>query len=137
MKNLSNTQQLQTYFREQRDIQNFPDNFRLRIHRALSWLEKAEALEMPQESDMKFISLWIAFNAAYAREFENHIGKDRAIFNEFLVRICTFDKERVIYNLVWKKFSDSIRLLLDNKYIFQSFWDFHNGKISEKEYIVA
>ncbi len=137
MNNLSNTQQLQTYFREQRDIQNFPDNFRLRIHRALSWLEKAEALEMPQESDMKFISLWIAFNAAYAREFENHIGKDRAIFNEFLARICTFDKERVIYNLVWKKFSDSIRLLLDNKYIFQSFWDFHNGKISEKEYILT
>lgn len=38
MNNLSNTEQLQTHFREQRDIQNFPDNFRLRIHRTLSWL---------------------------------------------------------------------------------------------------
>ena len=25
-------------------------------------------------------------------------------------------------------------MLLDNKYIFQPFWDFHNGKISETEW---
>ena len=51
----STSQQLQTYFREQRDIQNFPDNFRLRIHRALSWLEKAEALEMPLDTLTKLL----------------------------------------------------------------------------------
>ncbi|MDD6911181.1 HEPN domain-containing protein [Actinobacillus minor] len=137
MNNLSNTEQLRTYFREQRDIQNFPDNFRLRIHRALSWLGNAENLKKPEELDMKFISLWISFNAAYARDFENHLGKDRATFNEFLLRICAFDKNKVIYNLVWKKFSQSIRLLLDNKYVFQPFWDFHNDKISEKDYLIA
>ena len=133
MNNLSNTEQLRTYFREHRDIQNFPDNFRLRIHRALSWLGKAEKLDISKELDMKFISLWISFNAAYARELEDNTGKDRATFNEFLLRICAFDKEQVIYNLVWKKFSQSIRLLLDNKYVFQPFWDFHNDKISEKK----
>lgn len=126
--------QLQTYFREHRDLQNYPENFRLRIHRALSWLKKAENSE---DLDTKFISLWISFNAAYAREFENHIGKDRATFNEFLLRICAFDKDKIIYNLVWQKFSQSIRLLLDNKYVFQPFWDFHNGKISEKAYLTA
>ena len=137
MNNLSNTEQLRTYFREHRDIQNFPDNFRLRIHRALSWLGKAEKLDISKELDMKFICLWIAFNAAYARELEDNTGKDRATFNEFLLRICAFDEEKVIYNLVWKKFSQSIRLLLDNKYVFQPFWDFHNDKISEKDYLMA
>lgn len=59
--------QLQTYFREHRDLQNYPENFRLRIHRALSWLKKAENSE---DLDTKFISLWISFNAAYAENLK-------------------------------------------------------------------
>lgn len=121
---------LNQQYKENRD--NYHDNFRLRIHRALSWLSKAEE---ESDLDMKFISLWIAFNAAYAREIEN--VTDRAIGNEFLMRICSLDEEQQIYDLVWKKFSNSIRLLLDNQFVFQPFWDFHNGKISEKEYKLA
>lgn len=44
-----------------------PAALALRIHRALSWLYRAEQAE---DADGKFIFLWIAFNAAYAQEFD-------------------------------------------------------------------
>lgn len=118
-------------FKQLRETEVLSDNFALRIHRSLSWLKKAESAE---DLDTKFIALWIAFNAAYAREIDEHLG-ERVSFNEFLLRICAFDEDKAIYNLVWQKFSQSIRLLLDNKFVFQPFWDFHNQKITERQYL--
>jgi hypothetical protein len=40
---------------------------RVRLHRAISWLKRAE--QEAGDSDAQFIFLWIAFNAAYAKEF--------------------------------------------------------------------
>ena len=40
-----------------------PTSLTLRVHRAMSWLNRAEQAE---DVDGKFIFLWIAFNAAYA-----------------------------------------------------------------------
>lgn len=54
---------LTIYYKESRDT--FNDNFRLKMHRTLSWLKKANEEE---NLDFKFIALWIAFNAAYADE---------------------------------------------------------------------
>jgi hypothetical protein len=42
-------------------------NLALRVHRALSWLNRAEQADDP---DGRFIFLWIAFNAAYATEID-------------------------------------------------------------------
>jgi hypothetical protein len=42
--------------------------------------------------------------------------------------LCDLDADKDIYNLVWKQFAQGIRQLLDNKYVFQPFWDFHNGE---------
>ncbi|MFZ7229914.1 hypothetical protein [Avibacterium avium] len=131
MINLSN---LTTYFKQTRDSQNYSDNFKLRIHRALSWLKQAEETA---DLDTKFIFLWIAFNSAYAKEIKNLENKERANLNEFLLRICALDEDQQIYDLVWKNFSQSIRLLTDNKFIFQPFWHFHNGNITEKDYRIA
>lgn len=123
--------QLNEYYKQNRD--NFSDNFRLKIHRAISWLNKAE---QEDDLDMKFVSLWISFNAAYAKDLKQQMG-DRVSFNKFLLEICKLDKSKKIYNLAWKTFSKPILLLLDNQFIFQPFWDFHNGKISETAYIKA
>ena len=38
----------------------YPPDLNLRIHRALSWLKRAE---MAEDDDGRFIFLWIAFNA--------------------------------------------------------------------------
>jgi hypothetical protein len=67
-------------------------NLSLRVHRALSWLDRAE----PAAGDL--------------------------------------DAGRRIEALVWDEFTGSIRLLLDNKYVFQDFWAFHNGKLEEAEW---
>ena len=43
----------------------------LRVHRALSWLRRAEAEE--EDQDVRFILLWIGFNAAYAGDVEGRL----------------------------------------------------------------
>ena len=46
----------------------FPETMSLRVHRAISWIGRAEACG--DDNDARFIFLWIAFNAAYADEIE-------------------------------------------------------------------
>lgn len=110
----------------------FPGNLNLRIHRALSWIKRAE---MAEDEDGQFIFLWIAFNAAYATEIdEGQRLSEQATFRAFLEKICILDKLKRIDGLVWQEFSGSIRILLDTPFVFQSFWDFHSGKIKEAEW---
>ncbi len=108
-----------------------PDTVRLRVHRALSWLEQAE---QTTDLDTRFIFLWIAFNAIYAKDFSGVRGADKGLFIEFLHRISQLDGEQRLYDLVWQTYSGSIRILLDNRYTFQPFWDYHNGVISEVDW---
>ena len=121
----------------QRQVRNdLPPNLSLRIHRALSWLEAAE--QQVGNPDARFIFLWIAFNAAYANEIEDRqaFGEKRVLLN-FLDILLRADAQNWIDHIVWNEFPRSIRLLLSNKYVFQKFWDYHNGKISEQEWLVA
>jgi Apea-like HEPN len=104
----------------------FHENLGLRIHRALSWLRRAELAE--GDPDARFIFLWIAFNAAYAEDVPDGTNvSERSVFDGFFVRILGFDNEQKIYNAIWKRFTGPIRLLLDNRYVFQPFWNHHNG----------
>lgn len=105
----------------------FPESLSLRVHRAISWLKKAETTE---DQDMQFIALWIAFNASYAKEVNYQTG-DKFTFRQFFFEILKLDSEQRIYQMVWQKFSNTLRLLLGNKYIFQPYWDYHNGLISK------
>lgn len=102
----------------------------LRLHRALSWLKKAE--ETSEDLDIQFITLWITFNAIYAKEFATERTVDRIGFIEFINDICRLDTDKKIYKIIWQHFPQNIRVMLDNQYIFQPFWYYQNGKISEK-----
>jgi hypothetical protein len=107
-----------------------PPNLALRVHRALSWLNRAE--QLGEDRDGHFIFLWIAFNAAYATDLdEKYRASERTVFREFLQKLITLDGRNTIQQLVWEQFSGSIRLLLDNKFIYQDFWNFRNGKLTE------
>ncbi|WP_332726495.1 hypothetical protein [Pseudomonas sp. ESBL9] len=120
-------QSLKTRHRNERDAHH--PNLALRVHRALSWLNRAEQAE---DVDGRFIFLWIAFNAAYATDIdEYHRLSEQEAFKGFLQKLCLLDTEHLIEKLVWSQFPGSIRALLDNPYVFQSFWDFQNGKITE------
>ncbi|MDM5135022.1 HEPN domain-containing protein [Aeromonas salmonicida] len=125
-----NFEQLKKLHREIRD--HSPANLRLRVHRALSWLQRAE---MAEDEDGRFIFLWIAFNAAYATEIDEHRRlSEQETFKSFLEKLCELDEHRQIEQLVWQEFSGSIRILLDTPVVLQSFWDFHSGRISETQW---
>ncbi len=119
--------------RQQKEESGYSHSIALRIHRALSWLQRSE--QCVDDNDARFIFLWISFNAAYA----NNIGDDeqlteQKIFSKFIGQLVHFDKDRLLYNVLWSEFSGSIRVLLKNKYVFGPFWDYQNGKISEEEW---
>ena len=123
--------ELKSRHREIRD--SLPQNLSLRIHRALSWLNCAEQKE---DDDSKFIFLWISFNAAYAHEIENRWEfNERKILSNFLKILIDADEDKALYKLVWDEFSNSIRLLINNQYVYQQFWDLQNEKISEAEWL--
>ena len=104
----------------------FHPHLGLRVHRSLSWLNRAE--KDRDDSDSAFIFLWIAFNAAYAEDIPQiHTSSERGMFGEFLERILSFDSEGMIYKAIWQKFSGPVRLIMNNPYIYQPFWHHHNG----------
>jgi len=109
-----------------------PASLTLRIHRALSWLHRAEQAD---DTDGKFIFLWIAFNAAYAQELDDRDHPcDKSTFTAFLQKLCDLDTSKRIDDLIWKEFSGSIRALLDNPYVFHPFWEFHRGHMNESQW---
>ncbi|MCL7744271.1 hypothetical protein LV476_04805 [Guyparkeria hydrothermalis] len=117
--------ELKTRQRAERDA--YGENLGLRVHRALSWLQRAELADDP---DGQFIFLWVAFNAAYANEIDGEAGRtQQKAFGEFLRKLQGLDDKGLLDRLVWQEFPKSIRLLLDNRYVFASFWDWQKGKI--------
>tara|TARA_B100000749_G_C18445824_1_gene474229 strand:- start:3032 stop:3730 length:699 start_codon:yes stop_codon:yes gene_type:complete len=104
----------------------------LRVHRALSWLRRAEAEE--DDLDVRFILLWIGFNAAYAGDLdraldgEGKAGSERERFDKFFATLVEMDRYNRIYNAIWERFSQEIRLLLDNKFVFAPFWRHQAGE---------
>ena len=118
--------------RQRRERHGYPDNLSLRVHRALSWLDRAERDDDP---DSRFIFLWIAFNAAYATEIDDRVHlNEQATFNAFLEKLCELDGEKRLDELVWEAYPNAIRVLLDNPYVFSCFWDHQKGVLTEAQW---
>src|SRR5262245_57381047 len=101
----------------------FPENFGLRVHRSISWIGRAEA--EANDPAAAFLFLWIAFNAAYADERD--VRGEREAFAWFFGMLSRLDANRRIYDAVWTRFPGSIRLFLENRYVFGPFWSHQNG----------
>ncbi len=118
--------------RQRAEREGHSDGLALRSHRALSWLHRAEQCE---DVDGKFIFLWIAFNAAYANEFvDGERAHEKRRFALFLEKLVELDADDALYQLIWAEFSGSIRVLLDNQFVFEPFWEFQRGNISEESW---
>lgn len=104
--------------REIRDAQ--PEALRLRLHRAISWLMRAD--HEAEDADARFIFQWIALNAAYAREFtRDESERDRA--RAFVEGLVALDRdEKRLHRALFQQFSGPIRTLVDNKFTFEPFW---------------
>lgn len=116
--------------------EGLPQDLNLRVHRALSWLDRAEQLAEAGDPDGQVIFLWIAFNAAYARDMDQQVMlSEQEAFRTFTQAILSLDAaNRRLENLVWKEFPGSIRMLLDNPYVFPRFWDYHRGEVTHEVY---
>lgn len=125
---------LKARHRAERD--NYTSNaLSLRLHRALSWLNKAEEVD---DDDSKFIFLWIAFNSAYAQESgQKHYDTERDRYIAFIERLVSLDSDKKLYNLVWSKYSSNIRSILNNQFILADYWKFQSGDIQENEWFEA
>jgi hypothetical protein len=96
-----------------------PESSRIRIHRAISWLARAEA--EAGDPDAQFVFLWIAFNAAYARE----LGLEKSARDEleaFFAQLLAMDTDKRLAKLLFEQFSGPIRTLIQNKFVFEPFW---------------
>ncbi len=112
---------------KQRTIRDgFPETMGLRIHRSISWIGRAEAYG--DDDDARFIFLWIAFNAAYADEGGvpgDPAGRTHRL-RRFLWAPVALDQKRRIYGAIWQRFSGPVQLLMDNRHVFNPFWQHHN-----------
>lgn len=114
--------------RHRNEREDFHENLSLRVHRALSWLQRAEESE---DADAQFIFLWIAFNAAYATDISKG-SPERDTFLQFLKKLDALDDTRLLESITWNEFSGSIRVLLNNRYVFPAFWDYQKGYLAEQ-----
>lgn len=96
-----------------------PQSSSIRVHRAISWLARAEA--ETDDHDARFIFLWIALNAAYAREF-GFEQAERDQLREFIRELLAHDEQSQLHSILFEQFTGSIRTLIDNKFVFEPFW---------------
>jgi hypothetical protein len=123
-------ERLKTKHREVRD--QHPRSLAVRVHRALSWLNKAEQSD---DLDSQFIFYWIAFNAAYAQHIDRSIlMTERGKFQQFLSKIVSLDDENQLAEFVWQEYTNTIRVVLNNEFIFESYWDAQTGAITQDEW---
>ncbi len=117
----------------------FSESLRLCIHRSLSWLKKAATLNT--DPDLQFITSWIAFNALYGRQMNQSTddkplelqGRERLGFKRFLIKLCGQDDAYIIYDTLWIGYAQSIRTLLNNRYTYQTYWNYLRGQVSADE----
>ena len=95
------------------------DALATRLHRAISWLQRAEADE--RDEDTRYIHYWIALNAVYASDFDFE-DSERNRAARFLARVVDADTKGSLHALLFRQFSGPIRTLIDNPFVFAPFW---------------
>ena len=113
--------------KQRRLRERFAEIFGVRVHRAISWILRAE--KETNDPDAKFIFLWIAFNSAYStyETPKDLFDSERGKLQKFLKMIAEADSEHGLYNIIWENFPAQIRNLLNNRHVFAPFWHYQNG----------
>lgn len=96
-----------------------PEGLRVRIHRAISWLARAE--RETDDPDAAIIFLWIALNAAYAHEF-GFEERELVQIRRFIAVLVEHDLEQRLHAVLFRQFSGPIRTLIDNRFVYEPFW---------------
>jgi hypothetical protein len=103
------------------------DSHAIRLHRSISWLRAAE--EQEKIPDLRLICLWVSMNSLYAMDEDQFKRmQERERFADFVGRLVTCDHESRLYSILWNKFSGSVRMLIESKYVYGPFWDSLRGE---------
>ena len=93
--------------------------FSIRMWRGISWLERSESIE---DTDSRFIALWIAFNAIYGYAKEDGLSaRDRETWQAFVTRIIQADKTDQLGEILQRN-QLAVLHLIENRYLFRFFW---------------
>ncbi len=116
--------------RKLKTASELPEELNIRLHRSISWLACAE--KYAEDIDLYFLNQWIAFNACYALDMHVQEQKtEREKFRLFIQNLIKHDGEQRIFNILWEKFSGPVRILIQNKFIFRTFWDHKRGEVAD------
>jgi hypothetical protein len=119
-----NFEELKALHRERRD--HFEEGFSTRVHRALSWLQRAE--KETEDDDASFIFLWIAFNASYTSETHAKEGViDKNLMTNYFRKLVNHGKHD-ISKLLNNGNRTLILEILENEYIIKPFWNDEKGQ---------
>jgi len=113
-------------------------NFQIRVHRSLSWLERALGSDAEQEPDGRLLFGWIAFNALYGRwdEDTGFAAKDRDSWQTFLQGVLKADNNGLIGRRL-VELRQPVLDLLDNKFLDPQFWRNPSVKANRKAFFTA
>ena len=101
----------------------------LRTHRAISWLQAAYEQGV-DDPDVAFILRWIAFNAAYAKDFSKELA-EKEFRNYFSELLRLDDRDGTIRYAIQKHFSGVVGKFLENRYVFKVYWDHQKGEVGD------
>lgn len=98
-------------------------NYQIRVHRALSWWERAGELDAEELPEARLIFNWIAFNSLYGSwdgEGGAPVG-DRASWGAFLSRILRWGRQGLLASRL-QELRDPVLKLFENRFLDQQFW---------------
>lgn len=99
--------------------------YRDRLHRAESWITRAENLKEQEWDDYHgpFIAYWIAFNALYGRHHETRGKKEIEDLNWFLSRICELDQADSSLSERLRHLKSKTDRLIKDKFLSRPYWE--------------
>ena len=103
--------ELKKYFDSKSSNMSF--DFKLRIHRAISW---GQASQNEDRADEKIIKLWIAFNALYGSGFTEF-----SEVKSFLESVTSVDKEKLLKNALIEK-SNTMKNFISIHELYDAYW---------------
>ena len=120
-----------------REASRTAGDLRLRVRRALSWLERAEQAYRDDDTDTAFILHWIAFNAVYGQagtaDDDYQPRQERANQHAYLGKIARlYPSLRAAFDS--QQLPDAVYALLASKYVYEPFWRSQAGASRYREW---
>lgn len=95
----------------------------IRVHRAFSWLDRAEQLD-DQQHDDRLVFQWIALNSLFGRwnQEQREPSPDRQALYQFLDSMLSLDSDGMLGNVLTEH-KKLVYSILDDEYLSQYFWE--------------